>query len=155
MDAPFHFDLQNKTKPKEKTIQYYWFENENVGLVKTLFHRIEIPLEPFDSGIDYVNQPQETGFIIEWINLGLDDPTQLAGIEITSKNTKKMEASIYIGSTHVWTIVESLKLKEISPSNYELDGFLTIEFEYEGIGKDEQFKFITSAIFNGELIPKS
>lgn len=143
-------DLQNKTKPKEGTIEYYWFENENIGLKKTLFHRITIQLEPFDSGLAYAEQPEETELVIEWVNLGLKDPALLAGVEITSKTTKDVEASIYIGAAHNQTNIESLKLKEIAPNKYKLNGDVTIEFENEGVGKNEKFSFTTTAIYKGE-----
>jgi hypothetical protein len=44
--------LQTKAYPQEGTIEHYWFENERVGLARTLFRRIRIPFEPFDSGLD-------------------------------------------------------------------------------------------------------
>ena len=44
--------LQNKTKALDGTIEAYWFENENIGLKNTLFHRLTIPLVAFDSGLD-------------------------------------------------------------------------------------------------------
>jgi hypothetical protein len=52
--------LQAKARPLEGTIEHYWFENEHVGLARTLFHRICIPFEPFDSGLDYVAQPERS-----------------------------------------------------------------------------------------------
>jgi hypothetical protein len=49
-------ELQQKTTAKKGKIEFYYFENENIGLKKTLFHRIYIPLEPFDSGLEYESQ---------------------------------------------------------------------------------------------------
>lgn len=138
-------DLQRKTKPKEGTIEYYWFENENIGLENTLFHRITIPLEPFDSGLDYVEQPEVTELVIDWISLALEDPTLLAGVEITSDSMEDIEATIYIGAAHNWVNVDSLKLKELAPNQYELNGTITIEFENEGVGRNEKFCFSTNA----------
>lgn len=45
--------LQHKTKPKNGKGEIYWFENEHIGLKRTLFHRFNIPLIPFDSGLEY------------------------------------------------------------------------------------------------------
>ena len=64
-------DLQNKTKAKQATIEAYWFENPHIDLERTLFHRITIPLEAFDSGHDYVEQPTETEIVLEWYDLSL------------------------------------------------------------------------------------
>jgi hypothetical protein len=35
--------LQAKARPLEGCIEHYWFENEQVDLARTLFHRITIP----------------------------------------------------------------------------------------------------------------
>jgi hypothetical protein len=59
--------LQAKARSQEGTIEHYWFENEDVCLARTPFHRIRIPFEPFDSGLDYVPQPERTELIVEWI----------------------------------------------------------------------------------------
>lgn len=144
-------DLQSKTKLRDGTIEHYWFENENTGLKNTLFHRITIPLEPFDSGLDYVEQPEETELVIEWINLGLEDPALLSGVEVSSETTKDMEASIYLGAAHNWTNIESLRLTEIAPDTYELEGNVIVEFENEGVGKNEKFNFTTTATYEGEV----
>jgi hypothetical protein len=143
-------DLQSKTKAKEGTIEHYWFENEHIGLKNTLFHRITIPLEPFDSGLDYVEQPEDTLLIIEWINLGLKDPSLLAGVEITSEATEDVEASVYIGAAHNWTDIHSLRLKELAPNKYEIRGKVTVEFENEMVAKNEDFEFTTTAVYTGE-----
>ena len=143
-------DLQNKTQAKDGTIEYYWFENPNIGLEKTLFHRITIPLKPFDSGLEYVEQPEDTVLLIEWINLDLKDPVLLDGVEITSEATKDVEASIYIGSAHNWTNIHRLNLKEIEPNKYELHGKVTVEFENEGVAKNEDFEFTTTAVYTGK-----
>ncbi len=57
-------DLQSKAIPRPGHIEHYWFENENTGLKRTRFHRIVIPFEPFDSGLDYVSQPETTELVV-------------------------------------------------------------------------------------------
>ena len=142
-------DLQGKTKPKQGSIESYWFKNENIGLNNTLFHRITIPLEPFDSGLEYVDQPEETEFVIDWINLHLDDPSKLDNIEITSQLTKGVEATIYVGCAHNWSNIHSLKLKEIEPDKYEIHATVTVEFKNEGVAQNEKYNFTTTAIYKG------
>ena len=66
--------LQSRARLLEGVIEHYWFENAHVGLARTLFHRIRIPFEPFDSGLEYVEQPERTELVVEWIKLGLDGP---------------------------------------------------------------------------------
>ena len=143
-------DLQRKTKAKEGTIEFYWFKNESIGLMNTRFHRITIPLEAFDSGFDYVDQPENTELVIDWIKLDVDDPSLLDGLEISSESIEDVEASIYIGSAHNWTNIRSLRLKEIVPNKYELDGSVVVEFEKAHVAKNEEFLFKTTALFMGE-----
>jgi hypothetical protein len=66
-------NLQNKTYTKNGTIEPYWFENEIIGLKRTLFHRINIPLDSFNSGLEYEKQPVETAIIIEWLQLNVEN----------------------------------------------------------------------------------
>lgn len=142
-------DLQNKTRPKNGTIESYWFENESAGVSNTLFHRITIPLMPFDSGLDYVEQPEETELVIDWLELDLDDPSNLDGIVITSDKYEDSEASIYIGSAHNWIDITQLKLKKVGRDNYEIEASLTIDFEFEGVAEKEGFHFKTMAAYLG------
>lgn len=85
--------LQANARCLKGAIEHYWFENEKVGLRRTLFHRICISFEPFDSGLDYVQQPERTELVVEWINLGLYDPVALDGVEIAMGRTPDVEAS--------------------------------------------------------------
>ncbi len=100
--------LQDKARPLRGTIEHHWFENEQVGLSRILFHRICIPFEPFDSGLDSEPQSEQTELVIEWINVGLDDPAALDGVEIAMGHTPDVEASIDIGSAHNWYPIEKL-----------------------------------------------
>jgi len=143
-------NLQKKTKPQTGTIEYYWFENENIGLNKTLFHRITIPLESFDSGLSYVSQPEKTQLIIEWLKLDLKDPTKLDGLTIKSKHYEDLEASIYIGAAHNWTDINNLTLKQIDDNLYELEADLFVDFEHERVADSENFTINTQIKFMGE-----
>jgi hypothetical protein len=140
--------LKTKARPLEGTIEHYWFENEHVGLARTLFHRIRIPFEPFDSGLDYVSQPEETELVVEWINLGLDDPAALDGVEIAMGQTPDVEASIYLGSAHNWYQIEKLTLVR-EGSRYRVASVGTVEFAREGVANDEPFAFEATAVYRG------
>jgi hypothetical protein len=143
-------NLQSNTKPLESTIEYYWFENEHIGLEKTQFHRITIPLAPFDTGLDYVDQPEKPQIVIDWINLNLSNPAHLDGIQISSTDTEDIEASVYIGSAHNWINIENLTLRKIGPDKYELNGTLEVVFENEGVGENETFRVKSNASYMGE-----
>ena len=145
-----NINLQLKTSTQIGIVEKYWFENKNIGLKKTLFHRINIPLKPFDSGLDYVEQPENTEIVIEWLKLDLENPYDLDGLEITSQNYEDLEASIYIGGAHNQCEVLTLQLHKVGVDKYEICCELKINFESEGVAKDELFKFETKIIFGQE-----
>jgi hypothetical protein len=140
-------DLQSKAKAKRGTAEMYWFENEFTGLKRTLFHRIKIPLTAFNSGLEYESQPVKTEIVFEWLILNLNDPSDLDGLTISSKKHKTLEASVYIGGAHNWCDVINLNIKKKKGDTYAIDGELLIEFENEGVAKNEIFKFRTTFKF--------
>ncbi|MFD2915481.1 hypothetical protein ACFS29_07525 [Psychroserpens luteus] len=150
-EIPFHkkiaVDLQNKTQAEKGTVEKYWFENENIGLKKTLFHRISIPLKPFDSGIEYESQPVETIMIIEWMNLNLSNPDDLDGISIQTDKDSETEASIYVGNAHNPFDIFNLTLNKIDEINYRATGKIMVDFEHEMVAKNETFEFDTTIEF--------
>jgi hypothetical protein len=140
--------LQAKARPLEGTIEHYWFENEHVGLARTLFHRIRIPFAPFYSGLDYVHQPERTELVVEWIKLGLDDPAALDGVEIAMGKTPDVEASIYLGAAHNWYQIQKLTLAR-EGSRYRIASVGVVEFAREGVAHDEPFAFESMAVYRG------
>lgn len=46
-------ELQGKTEAQQGSGESYWFENSRIGMKRTLFHRFNIPLKPFNSGLEY------------------------------------------------------------------------------------------------------
>lgn len=136
-------NLQGRTETKEGVISYYWFENKNIGLTKTLFHNLEIPLKPFDSGLTYVEQPEETSIVIEWLKLDLDNPDNLDDLNINSTEYPDLECSIYIGSAHNICTVRMLRIVRVEKDRFKIEGELFVNFENEGVGRNEDFKFKT------------
>ncbi len=149
MHDPPLIDLQNKAGPLTGRIEHYWFENELVGLKRTQFHRIVIPFEPFDSGLEYVHQPQSTELVVEWINLGLADPADLDGVAIAMGSSPDVEASMYLGAAHNWTDLEELRLIKVG-DHYRISCKAIVQFENESVGKNEAFIFETTASYLGE-----
>lgn len=140
--------LQEKAKPGLGFIEHYCFENPQIDLPRTLFHRIAVPLAPFDSGLEYVRQPESTTVIIEWINLGLADPAQLDGIEISTDATPDIEASLYLGGAHNWYHIDRLTLTRID-DHYSINCSGMVEFENEGVAQNERFEFRADAKYRG------
>ncbi len=142
-------DLQTKARPVLGRIEHYWFENATTGLKRTLFHRIVVPFEPFDSGLGYVSQPESTELVVEWVNLGLADPSDLDGVVIAMGTTPDVEASIYLGAAHNWTDLKELHLSREGDA-YRLRCRATVEFENEGVARNAPFEFEAIAKYVGE-----
>lgn len=138
-------NLQNKTSALPGIIQSYWFENEHIGLAKTLFHKIEIPLQLFDSGLDYDSQPTDTVICFDWYKLELDDPSVLDGINFSHEIYSDAEASVYIGCAHNWCHVKTCLLEAVGENEYKVTADIVVEFENERVAKNESFKFSTTA----------
>lgn len=139
-----NINLQIKTTAQIGKAEKYWFENNRIGLKKTLFHRIYVPLVPFNSGLDYVEQPENTEIVIEWLKLDLANPDDLDGLVIKSQDYKDLEASIYIGSAHNPCEILILQLHKTEADEYRIICELKVNFEFEGVAKDELFKFETN-----------
>ena len=143
-------DLQKKARPGQGRIEYYWFENESIGLKRTLFHRILIPFEPFDSGLEYVSQPEETELCLEWLELQLPSPEALHGLVITSQEFGQAEGSIYLGAAHNPVDLKLLSIARLDDALFVVTATLEVLFEFEGVGKDESFEFQSLALYTGE-----
>lgn len=142
-------NLQAKARPLLGRIEHYWFENEHIGLKRTRFHRIEIPFEPFDSGLEYVRQPESTSLMVEWLALDIADPSHLAGVVVSSDSAPDMEASIYLGSAHNWFRISNLALSQ-DGAVFSIACQGIVEFENEGVAKNEPFSLQAKATYAGE-----
>ena len=142
-------DLQSKAVPKRGKIEAYWFENENIGLPRTLFHRVYLPFEPMDTGLDYVGQPESTEICYEWHTLGLENQSALDGMNLNSANCPDAEASIYVGAAHNPIEFDRFSLKEKEAGLFKIVAEMTILFEFEGVARNERFSLETEAIFDG------
>ena len=143
-------DLQNRATPREGTIGFYWFENEHIGLKRTRFHRVQVEFEPFDTGCDYIQQPESPQLTVEWIELDIEDPGSLAGVDIYSKSQKSMEASIYIGAAHNPIDVKRMHFKEIETDRYQVQATMTVDFEFEVVAANEDLNLTIVARYIGE-----
>ena len=140
-------NIQDKTEALPGIIESYWFENEHIGLENTLFHKLEIPLKSFDSGLEYDDNPLDTVIVFDWYKLNIKDPEDLNGINMSHEIYTDAEASVYVGCAHNWCHVKKLSLEAIGNNQYKVTGELIIEFENEGVGENEPFVFSTTASY--------
>lgn len=139
--------MQEKAHVLPGTVESYWFENEHIGLAKTLFHRVIIPLEDFDSGLDHVEQPESSQIIFDWYELKLDDAAALDGLNLSHTVFPEAEASIYLGGAHNWCDVKDLFLESGGDGTFSVRGNLIIEFSNEGVADNEAFSFSTKVAY--------
>ncbi len=144
-------DLQSKAVPNRGKIEAYWFENENIGLPRTLFHRLYLPLEPMNTGLDYVAQPETTEICYEWLKLGLEDPSALDGMNLNSASYPDAEASIYVGAAHNPIDFEQLMVQEIEQGLFKITAEMTVLFEFEGVAQNERLSLQVEASFEGVI----
>lgn len=142
--------LQKQARPLMGRIEHHWFENAGIGLARTLFHRIVVPFEPFDSGLSGVSQPESTRFVVEWIDLGLADPAALDGVRITRKYPPGFEASIYLGAAHNPVDIKELRLTQ-QGSCFRLSCSAVVDFEHEGVAPKEALRFEALVTYIGEV----
>lgn len=135
------------------------WENSHINLPLTLYYSIEIPLQAFNSGHDYVDQPTNTSIMLEWIifNDGQNGHQErnwknLVGRQFNlSYDNETSEGSIYLGAEHCQfnsqinflsfngtTFDIELKMAvdfNIETSNLDADGFVKIktQVDYDGL----------------------
>ncbi len=144
-------NLQNKTEAKKGEISCYWFENKNIGLKKTLYHRFRTPLKSFDSGLDFLPQPEETSIVMEWIKLDIADPFELDGLKIKTIPDDETQSSVYIGTRHNPCDINNMMFEKVGKDLYQVTCELFIEFEYESVAKNEEFNFKTTFEINRDI----
>ena len=60
-----------------------------------------------------------------------------------------VEASIYLGGAHNWTHLERFRLTK-ADTGFNVSCVAIIEFENEGVGKNERLEFAANAVYRGE-----
>ena len=127
-------------------------ENSHIGLPLTLFYSIEIPLEPFDSGHTYVDQPTSTSIVIEWIKFintvtGQNERNwkDLAGNKyLISYDNDTGEGSIYLGSEHC-QFNSLFRFLSLTDTTFDIELTLAVEFNIEANNLDENGQFSIKA----------
>jgi len=139
-------------KPKPGTMQARLFSNYHIKLPVTLFYDIEIPLEPFDSGLDYEKQPCKTSFNLNFIKFPVRDWQDFAGqeFELTQDDS---EGGIYVGD-HSPVYINSIKFERLSSFWFKIDCKLFCDFEYENVGQSETIELSAEIEFKGLQVNK-
>lgn len=151
----------NKIHPQKGEFSCNLWENSYIGLPLTLFYSIEIPLLPFDTGHDYVDQPATTSIAMDWlkfINPSTGD---------NEKNWKNLtekeflltyegdtgEGSIYLGSEHC-QFNSRIKFLSLQDTTFDIQLTLNVAFNIDTINLPDNGEFIikTQVEFKGLLL---
>ena len=134
------------------------WENPNINLPLTLYYSIEIPLKPFNSGHDYVDQPTETSIMLEWLNFGNNTNGKqetnwknLVGRQFTlSYDDKTAEGSIYLGTEHC-QINSQIKFLSLTGTTFDIELRMAIDFNIEtsNLDADGLLKMKTQVDYDG------
>ena len=153
-------DIQD-IKPEKGTLKCNLWENSNIELPLTLYYSIEIPLEPFNSGHDYVRQPVKTNIGIDWIKFSDKSNLQnernwksLVGQTFTlSYNDESAEGSIYLGSEHC-QFNSQITFLSLSGTVFEIELVLNVDFNIDTVNLPENGNFAikTQLDFQGLLL---
>lgn len=148
-------------KPLKGQLTSNLWENSHIGLPLTLFYSIEIPLEPFDSGHTYVDQPTSTSIVIEWIKFlnpvtgqNEKDWRALAGKEyLVSYEDDTGEGSIYLGSEHC-QFNSLIRFLSLTDTTFDIELTLGVNFniDTEGLDDNGQFTIKARADYEGLLL---
>jgi hypothetical protein len=128
----------NDIQPLKGKMSCSLWENSHTNLPLTLFYSIEIPLQAFDSGHDYVDQPTNTSIMIEWITFrsGQSEHQEqnwknLVGRQFSlSYDDQTAEGSIYLGTEHCLFNSE-IKFVSLDGFTFEIELKMGIDFNIE------------------------
>ncbi|MGC3989410.1 MAG: hypothetical protein QM796_06980 [Chthoniobacteraceae bacterium] len=121
--------------------QLWWSSPDSSGRAAV---SLKIPLEPFDSGLDYIPQPETP--IIQLYDFSLDAPNPFAACGKTfDLGDTQQGGSVCIGHSHNPTDVLQLSLRHLSDALFEVRLHLYLDFEFEGVGESADL-FLTATV---------
>ncbi len=99
---------------------------------------LQIPLEPLDTGLDHVPQPESSSFVLEGNDIPIETVDELDGRTFhLGKGPPCNDGSIYIGSAHNPADLKTISFKRIADDLYEIEARIHCQFEYESVGQNE------------------
>ena len=134
------------------------WENSHINLPLTLYYSIEIPIQPFNSGHDYVDQPTDTTIMIEWAIFrdGQNEHQErnwknLVGRQFNlSYDDETAEGSIYLGTEHCQFNSE-INFLSLNGTTFDIELKMAVDFNIEtsNLDADGLVKIRTQLDFDG------
>jgi hypothetical protein len=128
----------NILKPSEATLNATIFENSFINLAKTLFFKIEIPLQPIDMAKlceDITDKNYQTSIQLDWIQLNIKNLKELENKTFTfplNPEIGYIDGSVYLFDVHNIVDATRLTFGEFKNQKILLKTTLRIDFELEG-----------------------
>jgi hypothetical protein len=134
------------------------WENSRINLPLTLYYTIEIPLQPFNSGHEYVDQPTDTTITIECVIFSdgqkerqVRNWRNLVGRKFNlSYNDETAEGSIYLGTEHCLFNSE-INFLSLTGTTFEIELKMAVDFNIEttNLDADGLVKIRTQVDYDG------
>lgn len=145
-------------QPLNGYMNCYLFENPHNDLPLRLYYMVEIPIHPFNTGHEYVNQPFSTKFIIDWIIFN-DEKNRvqernwknLVGKTFNlSYENQNAEGTIYLGTEHCQLNTE-MHFLSLSETTFDVELKMDINFNIKtkNLDSDKRVKIKTQVDFEG------
>ena len=128
-------------RPKEAILTF----RPAKGMLQAYF-TLEIPLEPFDTGLDYVSQPESPTFILENNELPVKTIAEIDGKTFNvDKGPPMIDGSVYIGSAHNPADLKTISFRRVNTDTFEITVTIHCQFDYERVGQNEMVILSTVA----------
>jgi hypothetical protein len=143
----------DRFRPKSGQMRAHLFQNPHIRLAPTLFYDITIPLEPFDSGLEWEEQPVHTEFRLEFMKLPMKDWRDLDGksFEVAQDDA---DGSIYLGSAHNPVNVRRIQFTRLGETTLRINCSLLCDFESERIADSVMLELTTEVEFKGLMVER-
>jgi len=143
-----------RMKPKKGTFEARVFWNSRIGLAPALYYAISIPFRPFDSGLDYVAQPERASLELDWLRLKAEDWRALSNRRY-GRMRDDDQGSIYLGGAHNVVRIRRLQFGPRFGTEFELIVELRVLFDNEGVGKPADLTLASRVRFTGLTVFKA
>ncbi len=147
-------NLQEKATAGKGTVEVFWYKNESIGLERTIFHQMKIPITSIDSELEDKSQKIDTVIVVDWLNLHLRDPLELDRLVLKSTLEDDSEISIRVRGANNPCDLKRMAISKKGNNLYEIECVFRMDFEHEKVAANEIFKFTTEVELN-PLIRKS
>ncbi len=143
----------DRFQSKPGTMRAHLFQNLAIGLGPTLFYDLEIPLEPFDSGLEWEAQPVETAFRLEFLRLPARDWRDLDGTSVDLEQ-EEADGSIYLGGAHNPVEIWRMRFTRLEQTTFRIDCALYCDFEFEMVADNLDLELAATVDFQGLVVER-